>query len=222
MSPRKPENFLAQFDYPEQHDAALRTCSFYVGPSPCFIHPWRLDSYTWLVSWPFHVKICIERLPLHAWSTEGVKQALGDVCMFNYMEDVTFRRESTELFYFFVWMKNYDLLPCSKVVTFLERAGRPSASDGTPPTEGARTSPPNGGDVDLIIHLNHYYDWSPQPEGSSSSDVSGLPASSSKASSGRPLPVYISFTWYPGVVDGKALGRPSGPRMIDSCRRPSS
>jgi hypothetical protein len=46
MSPHKPENFLAQFDYPEQRDAALRAGSFYVGPSCFFIHPWRLDSHT--------------------------------------------------------------------------------------------------------------------------------------------------------------------------------
>jgi hypothetical protein len=46
VSPHKPENFLARFDYPEQRDAAIRVGSFYVGSSPFFIHPWSLESYT--------------------------------------------------------------------------------------------------------------------------------------------------------------------------------
>jgi hypothetical protein len=222
MSPHKPENFLAQFDYPEQRDAALRAGSFYVGPSCFFIHPWRLDSHTRPTSWPFHVKICIEHMPLHAWSAEGVKLVLGDVCIFDYMEDAAFWRENTEIFYFFAWMKNPNLLPRSKVVTFFsEQAGRSSASDGPPPIEAARSLLPSGGDVDLLIHLDHFYDWSPQQDNpSSSSDVSGLPASSSKASSGKSCPVFQSFTWYPGVIDGQMLGHPSGPRMVDPCCQP--
>jgi hypothetical protein len=52
----------------------------------------------------------------------------------------------------------------------------------------------------------------------SNSDVSGLPASSSEASSGKPHPVFQSFTWYLGVIDGQMLGRPSGPCMVDPCR----
>jgi hypothetical protein len=30
------------------------------------IHPWRLDIGSRLANWLFHVKVCIERLPLHA------------------------------------------------------------------------------------------------------------------------------------------------------------
>jgi hypothetical protein len=84
---------------------------------------------------------------------------------FDFMEDATFRRENTKIFYFFAWMKNPNLLPRSKVVTFFsERGGRSSASDGPPLTEVTRTLPPSGGDVHLLIHQDHFYDWSPQQD----------------------------------------------------------
>jgi hypothetical protein len=154
---------------------------------------------------------------------EGVRQALGDVCIFDYMEDATFRQENTDFFCFFASMKNSDLLPRSKVVSFFtESSSRSSTSDGPPPAVAALASPPTSGDVNLLIHLDHYYDWSPHPKGSSSSDVSGIPASSSEASSGSPHPIYKSFTWYLSVVDDQTLGRSSGPCMIDPCRRSSS
>jgi hypothetical protein len=112
---------------------------------------------------------------------------LGDVCIFYYMEDATFRQENIDFFCFFMWMKNPDLLPRSKVVSFFTQSpGRSSSSDGPPPMATALASSMIGGEVDLLIHLDHYYDWSPHLEGSSISDVSGLPASSSEASSSAP------------------------------------
>jgi hypothetical protein len=83
---------------------------------------------------------------------------LGDICIFDHMEAATFHCENTELFCFFAWMKNPDLLPRSKTMTFIsESSGRSSASDGPPLVEAALASPPSGGDVDLLIHLDHYY-----------------------------------------------------------------
>jgi hypothetical protein len=71
----------------------------------------------------------------------------------------------------------------------------------------------------LLIHLDHYYDWSPQasyPSGFASSGVSGLPPSSS-SSSERPFPFYTSFSWLPGVMDGHSGARTRGSRL-QSCR----
>jgi hypothetical protein len=53
----------------------------------------------------------------------------------------------------------------------------------------------------LLIHLDHYTNWSPQPDLTPSSEVSGLPSLSSDASS-RPFPVYMKFEWVSGVIDG--------------------
>jgi hypothetical protein len=73
VSPHKPENYFVRFDYPEQRAAALITGSIFVGTTSFVIHPWRLDSGTQPASWFFHAKICVEGLPLHAWSADGIR-----------------------------------------------------------------------------------------------------------------------------------------------------
>jgi hypothetical protein len=92
------------------------------------------------------------------------------------MEATTFRQENTTIFSFFAWMKNLDLLPLSKEVTFfLERAGRSSGRDGLLSIDAPLTAPLEGRDAMLLIHLDHYYDWTTLPLSSASSEVSGFP-----------------------------------------------
>jgi hypothetical protein len=180
VSPHKPEHFLVCFDYSKQRDTALRAGSGAIGSTTFLLHPWRLDSYTRPADWPFHAKICIQNLPLHTWSAEGVRQALGDICIFDYMEAPTFRQEDTTILSFFAWMKNHDLLLCSKEVTFFsECASRFSGRDGPPPVDAPLTTSPVGRDAMLLIHLGHYYNWTLLPLSSIGFEVSSLPSSSS-------------------------------------------
>jgi hypothetical protein len=92
-------------------DATLHVGSISFGASSFAIQPWRLDIGSWSVNWFFHVKVCIECLPLHAWSAKGIRQGLGDVCVCDHMEAESYQQESTEMFCFFTWMSNPDLVP---------------------------------------------------------------------------------------------------------------
>jgi hypothetical protein len=88
------------------------------------------------------------------------------------MEATTFRQENTTIFSFFAWMKDLDLLPLSKEVTFfLERAGRSSGRDGLLSIDAPLAAPLEGRDAMLLIHLDHYYDWTTLPLSSASSEV---------------------------------------------------
>jgi hypothetical protein len=117
-------------------------------------------------------------------------------------------------------MWNPDLLPRSKVVTFFaECAGQTNASVGPPPVTAAPITQ-SGGDITLIIHLAHYYDWTPQLEDSSSSKISGIPSGSSVASLEQSCPVYGAFSWVLGVLDGQSAGRQGWPCLWDSCHQP--
>jgi hypothetical protein len=177
--PTSPEHFLACFEYSDQRDAALRAGSVTIGSTTFLLQPWRLDSFSRASNWPFHVKICTDNLPTHARSAEGVRQVLGDICVFDYMKAAT---NTTILS--FAWMKNPDLLPRSKEVTFFsENAGRSSARDGLPPVDAPLAAPPEGRDATVLIHLDHYYDWTSLPPISVSSEVSGLPSSSGSTES---------------------------------------
>jgi hypothetical protein len=73
-----------------------------------------------------------------------------------------------------------------------ERVGRPGVSDGP-----LLPAPPQGMEIALLIHLDHYYDGSPSD--SASSGVERLPSSSSGLL-GRLFPFYMNFSWLPGVM----------------------
>jgi hypothetical protein len=183
------------------------------------LQPWRLDTYTRPPRWSFHTKICVENLPLHAWSAEGVCHVLGDICVFDYMEATTFRQENTTIFSFFAWMKNPNILPRSKEVTFfLERAGRSNGRDGLPSVDAPLVVPPKGRDATLLIHLDHYYDWTPLPSSYASSEVSELPSSSGSTKS-HPFPVFHNFALYPRCVGwtiGSVPGKPTHVPVVPS------
>jgi hypothetical protein len=140
---------------------------------------------------------CGERLPLHAWSVEGVHQLLDDVYIFDHMEQESFTQERTEVFSFYAWMFNLDLLPCSKTVTlFNERAGRSDVNGGPPPAVAPLSLPPAGREVVILVHLDHYFDWSPQPDHSTNSSVSVLPGSDGSSSGGHFPVTTIKMIYY--------------------------
>jgi hypothetical protein len=86
VSPHKPENFLICFDYPEERDTIIHAGSLLIDSTIFQIHPWHLESYTHPSDWFFHVRICVKHLPLHTCSAEGIRQVLGDVVVFDYMD----------------------------------------------------------------------------------------------------------------------------------------
>lgn len=148
---------------------------------------------------------------MHAWSEEGVKQVLGNICVFDHMGTTTLKQENTEIFSFWGWTFNPSLLSRSMTTIFFpEAAGRsvPDVSDAA--------SPPERGEVELLIHLDQYFDWTPIRGRTPSSGASGLPSSTSSESGDDPFPFFKRFDLSRGVADG----RPPAPRrMPDTCRR---
>lgn len=211
VSRHKPEDFFVRFDHPDQAEQAVRAGFVDVGGTEFLIQPWREDSHSRPVNWFFHCKIVIERLPLYAWSEDGVRQAIGDVCSFDYIEPISFTQENTEALQCWVWMWHPDQLPRSKLTTvFPEGAGRSRPGMPGPPA--------NGGMVNLVIHLDRYVDWTPLPASRTpSSRASGHPSSTSTDSDGRPFPFHQDFVWYPGVIDGR-LPTSGAPRVPGTCR----
>ncbi|KAK3138116.1 hypothetical protein QOZ80_5AG0364760 [Eleusine coracana subsp. coracana] len=138
--------------------------------------------------WNYYVKIFIENLPMHGWLEEGVRQ-----------------------------MRNPSRLQKSKFAFFLPtQTGRSKSTPGS--LEAVQLhSPPEGAEVELLVHLDQYNDWSPMPDRTPSSGVSGLPSSVSTASTQQAQPRLKRFIWNRGVPDGRP---PVHGRQQDSCRQP--
>jgi hypothetical protein len=121
-----------------------------------------------------------------------VKQLLGDVCVFDHMEVGSFTQENTKIFSFYASMFNTDFMPRSKMVTvFHERVCHSDVNNG-PPLVVVPLSP-GGRELVILIHLDHYFDWSTQPKHAPSSSMSGPPSSSDSSASAQ-FPVFRSFS----------------------------
>ncbi|KAF0895805.1 hypothetical protein E2562_016538 [Oryza meyeriana var. granulata] len=95
-----------------------------------------------LHNWWFRVHICIERLPLQAWTKEAVQRILGDICIFDRMEEDTRSRADTAAFACWVWMWNPDNLPRTKITSFFPpEAGQVLETGGLPPPSQEVASP---------------------------------------------------------------------------------
>ncbi|KAF8700743.1 hypothetical protein HU200_034098 [Digitaria exilis] len=211
VSRHKPEDFFAHFDHPDQAELAIRKGIVEVRDTQFLMQPWREDTYARPSNWFFHCKIFIEHLPLYAWCKDGVLQAIGDVCSFDYIEPVSFTQENTEILQCWVWMWHPDQLPRSKLTTvFPEGAGRSRP--------GVTVAAPMGGMVNLIIHLDSYLDWTPAAASRTpSSHASGRPSSTSSRFDGRSFPFFQEFVWCPGMLDGRAT-RAEAPRHRNTYR----
>lgn len=130
----------------------------------------------------------IENLPLQAWSEEGFRQLLGDVCLFDRMEERSFTQEETRFLEVWAWMWNPDTLPRSKLASFFPKgAGQIPRRPGQ--AQSPAVAPPPAGDLrEVLIHLSCYENWKPPASPSPDSGASGLP--SSVSSSPSPFPDY--------------------------------
>ncbi|KAK3130567.1 hypothetical protein QOZ80_6BG0495200 [Eleusine coracana subsp. coracana] len=237
----QPQDFFVHFDHPNQQQLVVRRGSIDIGGSRLDIQPWRHDPVNPHTMW-YRVKIIIERLPLHAWSEEAFRQILGDICIFDRMQEASFTQTATDLFECWAWMwnpywmstqeancaasthcfrtsdfHNPDLLPRSKLTFFFnENPGKVPRPWGLPqPVTVA--APPVGDLIELIIHLPCYENWRLTTSPSPSSEGLGLPSSSSTP--GAQSPDFQEFIWHSGVRDGREPVRRS--RQDQGCRDPS-
>lgn len=87
----RPEDFMIVFDLPHQRTLALRVGMVRVKGVNFTIIPWTEHAHGRDITWWYHVRIAIENLPSHAWSLEVLKEMLGEVCLFDMIDRVTYR-----------------------------------------------------------------------------------------------------------------------------------
>jgi hypothetical protein len=159
--------------------------------------------------------VAIENLPSQAWNLEGLNKVLGEVCLMDKIDRVTYRQEASDIIFCWAWMWFPDLLPRAKTITFFEHgAGRalPFVDEPQRPREVA--APPKGMIYNLIVHLDVVEDWNPPRVRTPSSGQSGIP--SSVSSEEEEYPRIYNFEWTAGVLDG--LRARHGPASPAVCR----
>jgi hypothetical protein len=202
---RDCNTFLAEFKLAMERDRAVGRGFINIGGSCLPIRPWRSAGGAAETVWWYHAKVTLEKIPMEAWNEDGVQLILRDACILDRLDShsAPAAREQSEFLTCWVWMEDPDDLPRSVEYTLFPRgAGRAFDVNGLPSPTRIPPSPPVGkkGEDVVLVHLAGYEDWRPR-----SSDTGGSGTTSDNGSS---APVWIPFTWVPGVLDG----RPSASR----------
>lgn len=95
----RPEDFMIVFEQPHQRTLALRVGAVRCKGVTFNVVPWYEHIHGGDVSWWYHVRMAIENLPSHAWNLGALKQVLGEACLIDKIDWVTFSQQSSDIIY---------------------------------------------------------------------------------------------------------------------------
>jgi hypothetical protein len=182
----KTEDFLIVFRHPHHRDAALDRRSLTVSSGQIKLLSWRTLPYGDHCDLRYHVRLCLEGIPIHAWNESIAKRAVARSCDLDYVEHRSLRRDDralcpddTRALCLWAWTYNPSDIP---KVTWLTLTGNVVAAHDAPaPPRGRR-----GLTFRVLVHL----------------DLIESPLDDYGRTSTREL------TWRHGVVDGEREPRP--------------
>lgn len=124
-----PEDFYIHFDFPADRDRAVALGRLVVDGATFLLQPWREAVHGTLQTFNLHVRVCIEKMPLHLWSIKGAESVFGRDVIVNRLDSRTYSKDDTKIFSCWVWCWSLDRIPSEHHFTvFLE--GRPRRGDG--------------------------------------------------------------------------------------------
>ncbi|KAL5213576.1 hypothetical protein ABZP36_002728 [Zizania latifolia] len=74
-----PEDFLVTLANRDLRDVALDAGSFAINGHVYGLRPWDVKLHAEPSLFPYHAHLCLEGLPIHAWTKQAVAQAVVDV-----------------------------------------------------------------------------------------------------------------------------------------------
>ncbi|XP_037473961.1 uncharacterized protein LOC119350019 [Triticum dicoccoides] len=157
-----------------QHNCAdaVNRGDFLVGNSSLFVRAWRLEAHADNEDMMYHVRLCIEGIPVHAWNEYVTSFIIGRRCSLDYIEQRSLRREDTRDLALWAWTSDPNAI--SKVMWL------------TLPARGHRRRGRRGLRHRVLLHLDLLEDHSKARD----DDDDPTP------------PDLYEYTWFHHTVDG--------------------
>ncbi|PNT69581.1 hypothetical protein BRADI_3g58111v3 [Brachypodium distachyon] len=147
-----PEDFYIHFDFPADRDRAIALGRVILDGVTFLLQPWREAVHGTLQTYNLHVRVCIEKMPLHLWSIEGAESVFG--------KDPHICWEDTKIFSCWIWCLSLDHIPSEHHFTvFLGGAGRVVEMDGYSPPRREVAPSLEGLQFTALIHIDLVEDW---------------------------------------------------------------
>uniref|UniRef100_A0A8I6Y4C2 DUF4283 domain-containing protein n=1 Tax=Hordeum vulgare subsp. vulgare TaxID=112509 RepID=A0A8I6Y4C2_HORVV len=202
-----PEHFFVTFTQPAHQVNAVRRGSIRIDGACFNISPWHEHDLATFDSLLLHVRVVIEKVPMHLWSVEGAEEILGRRVRVDRLDSRTLERGHTKTFACWVWARDVADIPTSHTLGVLPRgAGRVEEMEGFSPPDRRVAPPPASAEYSMLIHVDRVEDWTQPSPRSSRSARSGLPSSGSDDES-SPFPLVAPASWTLGVEDGQGGDR---------------
>lgn len=170
-----PEDFFITFTHRHHRDAAVAQRDFKYGSIDFRVRQWQLPTHGDHDDFQYHVRLCLEGIPLHAWNESIAKRAVTRSCTLDYVEEQSLRKEDARTLNLWAWTVDPSNIPKVTWLTIVGRTALVHEGDAPP---AAR----NGLTFRVIVHL----------------DLMEDPAGRGGHAAPR------AYSWRLGVVDGES------------------
>ncbi|KAE8780462.1 hypothetical protein D1007_46385 [Hordeum vulgare] len=100
----------------------------FVGLSSLEVRAWSADRHSDWTSLSFHVRLCLEGLPMQLWSKELAALAISRRCVLDAVEDDSMRCVNTETLNLWAWAPTTDVIAKVVWITVTKPLAAASAS----------------------------------------------------------------------------------------------
>jgi hypothetical protein len=175
-----PEDFFIDFTHRHHRDEAVNQDKLPHGNLDILIRPCRLLTHGDPCGLQYHVRLCLEGIPLHAWNESIAKRAVARAYELDYVDKMSLDRKDTRGL--FLWASTHNPSDIPKV-TWLTLCGRMAEF------HNGAALPPSCGRQGLTFKVLVHLDLVEDPPGRD----------------GRITP--RDYTWQYGIIDGERLPR---------------
>lgn len=137
------EAFLLKFGSKQIRDRVRDAKKFQHEDLVIHVRPWRAVSHAFGTTMFFRVRLCLEGLPVFAWTPEIAERLVGRKCSLHSVEGVLASREDTRTLNLWAWTSNPSTIPKVAWITFThcDEDSRQHEATSRLPTSGGGGSP---------------------------------------------------------------------------------
>ncbi|EMS51176.1 Wall-associated receptor kinase 5 [Triticum urartu] len=106
-----PEDFLDTFRHPHHRDELTTRGRFPHRNLDIHATKWRANAHSKVAKMHYHVHLCLENVPLHAWGEEEIAKILGENTILHYFDIATLQKEDASMMSLWAWTTNSSAIP---------------------------------------------------------------------------------------------------------------
>jgi hypothetical protein len=234
VSRHNPVDFLVSILDRDVFEEVAGRDSFTHGGRQFRLRRWSPKDQANRAAMRYHVRLCLEGLPLHLWSETFAAAVIGRSCSLHFAEERSRRREATDLFELMAWTADPVAIPLHVWLTVTDSDPSGQSSTRVVVYRQRPSEPRRGMVYDVIIHIisvedtrrcgpdgrPHFYPFCfTLGAADADQDVAPAPAPFRQLMMRQGGRTILSVRWFPlGILALRNLGRSSGTALMKTMK----